>query len=217
MPAAKKNAASNIHAVLGTDEGRVSEVALALARKFAPPDDEFGLEIVSGQADNSDQVTQIVRETIQAIQTLPFFGGGKVVWLQGVNFLGDTVTGRSETTLDAVGTLQEVLEAGVPPDVTLVLSASEVDKRRSFYKKLSALADVQVFDKVDISKDDWQRQIAGNVSQWAKEAGFTFDPEAQEEFILRVGVDTRQLRNELEKLSLYLGDRKRAAISDVGA
>lgn len=215
MPAAKKS--SSIYAVIGTDEGRVSEVALALARKFAPPDDEFGLEIINGQSDNSDHVNLIVRDTIEAIQTLPFFGGDKVVWLQGVNFLGDTVTGRSETTLGAVSVLQDQLEAGLPPGVTLILSVSEIDKRRTFYKKLSSVAKVEVFDKVDINKDSWQRDLGAIVSQWAREIGFAFDGEALDEFVLRVGVDTRQLRNELEKVSLYLGDRRRATVSDVEA
>lgn len=215
MAAAKKP--TSIYAVIGTDEGRVAETALALARKFAPPDDDFGLEVVSGQADNSDHVTQIIRSTIEAIQTLPFFGGDKVVWLQGANFLGDSVTGRSETTLDAVSALQEILEAGLPPGVTFILSASEIDKRRSFYKKLGSIATVEIHDRVDINKDDWQGQVATMVSGWARELGLSFDGEAIDEFVQRVGVDTRQLRNELEKLSLYLGDRRRATLADVEA
>ncbi|MCB1229437.1 MAG: DNA polymerase III subunit delta [Verrucomicrobiae bacterium] len=213
MPAAK----SNIHAVLGNDEGRVKEVAMALARELAPPDDEFGLETVSGQADNSDHASQIIGETLQALQTLPFFGGGKVVWLQGANFFGDSVTGRSQTTLSAVEGLQEMLEAGLPPDVTFILSASEIDKRRSFYKKLSKLAKVQVFDRVDISKDGWETQLIGPVGQWARELGIDFEPDAVERFVLMVGTDTRQLRSELEKLSLYLDGRRRATVDDVRA
>ncbi|MBL9152054.1 MAG: DNA polymerase III subunit delta [Verrucomicrobiales bacterium] len=215
MAAAKKP--TSIYAVIGTDEGRVAETALALARKFAPPDDDFGLEVISGQADNSDHVTQIIRSTIESIQTLPFFGGDKVVWLQGANFLGDSVTGRSETTLDAVSALQEILEAGLPPGVTFILSASEIDKRRSFYKKLGSIATVEIHDRIDINKDDWQGQVATMVSGWARELGLSFDGEAIDEFVQRVGVDTRQLRNELEKLSLYLGDRRRATLADVEA
>lgn len=207
----------NVFAVIGTDEGRVSEVARALANKHAPPDNDFGLEIVSGQADNSDHVVQIVRDAIQAIQQLPFFGGKKVVWLQGANFFGDTVTGRSETTLNAVAGLQELLEQGVPPDVIFILSASEMDKRRTFYKKLSAVAEVEIHDLVDISKDNWQESISHTVAQWSREMGFEFEGDAIEDFVRRAGVDTRQIRNELEKLGLFLGDRKRATTADVNA
>ena len=217
MPAAKSSPLSNIHAILGSDEGRVKEVALALSRKLSPPDDEFGLEVVSGQADNSDHASQIIGSTIEALQTLPFFGGGKVVWLQGANFFGDNITGKSQTTLSAVEGLQAVLEVGLPPDVTFILSATEIDKRRSFYKKLSKLAKVEVFDKVDISKEGWETQLTGPVAKWAREVGVELEHEALDRFILMVGADTRQLRSELEKLSLYLGERTHATVDDVRA
>lgn len=212
MPAASRQ---NVHAILGNDEGRVKEVAMGLATKYAPPDDEFGLEVISGQADNSDHASQIVGQTLQALQTLPFFGGGKVVWLQGANFFGDTVTGRSQTTLSAVEALQKELEVGLPPDVVFILSASEIDKRRSFYKKLSKLAKVEIYDRVDISKDGWENQLVGPVREWAREMGLEFEPDAVRRFVLMVGADTRQLRSELEKLALYLAERKRVTSDDV--
>ena len=128
--------ANNIHAILGTDEGRVKEAALVLSKKLAPADaGDFGLEIISGQADNTDHATQIVGSTVEALQTLPFFGGEKVVWLQGANFFGDSQTGKSQGTLEATDNLMELLERGIPSDVQFILSASEIDKRRSFYKK----------------------------------------------------------------------------------
>lgn len=217
MPASPSKKGTNLFAVLGSDEGRVKEAALALSRKLAPADDEFGLEIVSGQADNSDHASQIVGSTLEALQTLPFFGGEKVVWLQGANFFGDTITGKSQTTLSAVEGLQSLLEAGLPPEVTFILSASEIDKRRSFYKRLSKMAEVQVFDRVDISKDGWETQLTGPVAAWATEVGVEFEHGALERFVLTVGADTRQLRSELEKLSLYLGEARPASVEDIRA
>ena len=95
-------AASNIFAIIGTDEARVKEAALKLVKEQAPSDDDFGLETINGQADNSEHASRIVGQTIEAIQTLPFFGGEKVVWLQSANFFGDSITGKSQTTIDAV-------------------------------------------------------------------------------------------------------------------
>ena len=57
---------SNIYAFFGNDEAQVKEAALRLSQKIAPQDDEFGLEIVSGGADNSDHAVQIVGQTIEA-------------------------------------------------------------------------------------------------------------------------------------------------------
>jgi len=206
---------SNIHAILGNDEGRVKETALRLSKKLSPADaGDFGLEIIAGQADNTEHAVRIVGSTIEALQTLPFFGGEKVVWLQGANFFGDTQTGKSQGTLDATEDLMAILEGGIPTDVQFILSASEIDKRRSFYKKLTKLTKVEVFDKVDISKDGWEKQVVSGVNQRARQMGLSFAPGAAEQFVLNVGADTRQLNSEMEKLSIYVGDRP-ATVEDV--
>ncbi|MEX2578785.1 MAG: DNA polymerase III subunit delta [Verrucomicrobiales bacterium] len=200
-------ASSNIFAFFGTDEAQVKDAALTLSRQIAPADDEFGLEIISGGADNSEHASQIVGRTIEAIQTLPFFGGEKVVWLQDANFFADNQTGRAETTLSAVEALVGLLEPGLPPEVKLILSASEVDKRRSFYKKIKKLATVKTFDKVDVSRPGWEALVMSQVRTKAKALNLAFEGTALERFVLMVGAETRMLDSELEKLSLYVGDR----------
>lgn len=198
---------SQIHAFFGTDEARVKEAAHVLARKLVPQDDEFGLEVIQGGADNSDHARRIVADTVEALQTLPFFGGEKVVWLQSANFFGDNQTGKAESTLAAVDSLVEVLEAGLPGDVKLIISASDVDRRRTFFRKMKKLARVEIFDRVDIRKAGWETEVMAMVSGRAGKLGLEFAGTALERFVLRVGADTRVLVSELEKLSLYVGDR----------
>ena len=95
MPKAKAAATSNLHAVVGSDESEVKRTAAELAAKLTPPDaGDFGLEVIDGCGDNSEQSAARVRSAIEALQTLPFFGG-KLVWLKNANCLGDTVIGRS--------------------------------------------------------------------------------------------------------------------------
>src|SRR6266550_1855554 len=91
MPKAKTaTAAEKIYAVVGSDESEVKRAAAELAEKLTPPSaGDFGLEIIDGCADNADQATARIRSTIEALQTLPFLGGEKLVWLKNVNFLGD--------------------------------------------------------------------------------------------------------------------------------
>jgi len=198
---------SSIFSFFGNDEGQVKEAALLLSRKLAPKDDEFGLEIVNGNSDNSDHASRIIGETIQSIQTLPFFGGDKLVWLQDANFLGDSVTGKAQATLSAVESLVELLEAGLPPGVKLIISASEVDKRRSFYKKISKLGEVKIFDKVDVSRPGWETKVMRWASGKAKEMNLGFSGNALERFVQTVGADTLTLQNEMEKLSLFVGEK----------
>lgn len=205
MPA--KAAPSSIHAILGTDEGLVKEAALELSKKLAPPDNEFGLEIVNGAADNADMAAQVIGRTIEAIQTLPFFGGDKVVWLQGVNFLADTQTGKAESTLAAVEAFADYLEKGIPPDVTLIISAGDVDKRRSFYKRLTKLAKVVVHDRLEMAREGWEAAVMKHTADRARDMNLKFADGALERFIQRVGSDTRLIDSELGKLSIYTGNR----------
>jgi DNA polymerase-3 subunit delta len=213
-PAAKAAAvmSANVWAWLGTDDLRVKSAAAAKVRELTPPDaGEFGVEILEGGADNAEHAARIVRNTIEAIQTLPFFGGQKVVWLKGVNFLADTQTGRAETTLSALEDLSDLLTAGIPPDVQLVISSGEVDKRRSFYLGLKKLARLEVFDLIDTSKTGWEEQVADLIETRANSFGLRFENEALELFTMMAGEDTRQIDNELDKLDLYLGEENRLA------
>jgi len=97
MPKAKTKAeTANIHAVIGSDEAEVKRVAAELAQKLAPKEaGDFGLEMVDGAADNADQAAARIRSAIEGLQTLPFFGNTKLVWLKNVNFLGDDPKARS--------------------------------------------------------------------------------------------------------------------------
>src|SRR5438552_6500822 len=133
MPKAKTKAATaNAYAVLGSDEGEVKLVAAELASTLTPAAaGDFGLETIDGAADNADQAEARVRSTIEALQTLPFFGSAKVVWLKNVNFLGDDQKARSVGVQSALEELSELINGGFGDEVTVLISATEVDKRRT--------------------------------------------------------------------------------------
>lgn len=207
---------NQIFAFFGSDEARVKESAIRLARQLTPPDNpEFGLEVVNGTAETSDHASHIIQDAIGAIQTLPFFGGDKVVWLQGVNFLADTVTGRAAATLEAVEAFGKLLEPGLPSGVFLILSGGEIDKRRAFAKLLAKVGTLEALDLPDPSGKNWQQDLEKLVRERAKLIGFQFEPEALAQFILFTGETTYQLHSEVEKLGLYLAPRKTATVQDV--
>ncbi|MES2707289.1 MAG: DNA polymerase III subunit delta [Verrucomicrobiota bacterium] len=214
----KSTAAGNIWAFVGTDDLAVKEAAATLSRKLMSPEDaEFGMEIIDGAADNSEHAERIIRSTLEALRTFPFFGGEKVVWLRGVNFMADNVTGRSESTQNALASLLAALDAGVPEDVKFILSASEVDKRRSFFLGLKKAARLEVFDLIDTSRSGWEQAAAELVETRARELGLFFDQDAMAVFVMLAGEDSRQIRNELEKLDLFLGEERRVTTEDVRA
>src|SRR5436309_5393110 len=205
MPKPKTKAASaNIYAVLGSDEAEVKRVAAELASNLTPAGaGDFGLEVIDGAADNVDQAGARIRSAIEALQTLPFFGSTKVVWLKNVNFLGDDQKARSAAVQSALEELSELVDGGFGSGVTLLISATDLDKRRSFYKTLLKRAEVQVFDRLDSSRGGWEEEALEIVQQRAKKRKLQFADEALELFVLLTGGDTRQIDNELEKIDTY--------------
>ena len=212
--AARKTA--QIYAVVGSDESAVKAAASELAVELAPADaGDFGVETIDGCADNADQAAARIRSTIEALQTLPFFGGGKLVWLKSANFLGDTKLGGAIAVTEALEELAAVLGGDlVGGEVKFVLSAIEVDKRRSFYKTLAKNAEIQVFDKLDTSRGGWEEAATDLVQSLSKKCGLRFEDEARDLFVLLTGGETRTVENELEKLDLFLGAKGRVITLD---
>src|SRR4029077_4850524 len=131
--APKSTAVTNVHAVVGNDDGAVKEAARARAEKLAPVSlEDLSTEVIDGAVDHADPAAERIYSTIAALQTLPFFGGAKLVWLKSASFLADDVLGRSNAVVEALEALAALLQAGVPADVQFLLSAVAVDKRRSF-------------------------------------------------------------------------------------
>jgi DNA polymerase-3 subunit delta len=218
MPPPKKASApsGNIFAFLGTDEARVKEAALQLVRKLTPADaGDFANDIIEGTADHADHAGRICSNVIQALQTLPFFGGAKVVWLKNASFLGDSVTGRANASVEGFENILSVLESGLGPDVKFVLSATSIDKRRGSWKKLSKLAHIETFDKPDTSRAGWEVAVLAQAEKRVRELGLTFESGALELLVQMAGDDTRQFENELDKIDIYLGDRRRVGLTTV--
>jgi len=198
---------AKIYAVVGSDEAEVKHVATELAGKLTPPGaGDFGLEIIDGTADNADQAAARIRSAIEALQTLPFFGNTKVVWLKNANFLGDDQKARSAAVQSALEELSELLDRGVGSEATFFISATDVDKRRGFYKTLVKRAEMQIFDRLDSGRAGWEEEATEIVQARAKKRKLQFDADALDLFVLLTGGDTRQIDNELEKLDTFLGE-----------
>jgi len=195
----------NLHFVTGSDEAEVRRTAQGLAAKLAPADGgEFGLEIIEAPADTVDCSIEMVEKTLQAILTLPFFGG-KLVWMKGVTFLKDTVQGRSEAVQDALEKLLKILEEGLPESITLLISAPEPDKRRGFYKKLSEMANTTLCDKFEIGFGGTEDDLIDWVIRICRDRGARVEEQAAVILTARVGANTGQLDAELSKLTTAAG------------
>lgn len=199
-----------LHAIIGTDDGKVSEEASKLFQKLKVVEaDDFNNEIIDGNSSNAETAFQICQQTIQALQTIGLFGGAKAVWLKNANFLADDRTGSSARTKDGVLALQEALEEGLPEEVTFILSATAIDKRRTFFKFLKKSASLKTYDVIDISRDGWEDKVAKIVVTEAKNHDLTLTSEALDLFVQRCAENTRQIKSEVQKIDLFLGPAQR--------
>ncbi len=160
--------------------------------------DEFSREIVNGFAANVDEVESAVNRFREAVQTIPMFGGRRVVWLKDVNFLADTVTGKAETTLKRVEDLQELLQSVNPEETAVLITAAPVDRRRSFAKWCERSADFALADGGEDAEG-----LGAVVQAEANSMGIQFGPGAMELLLAKIGSNTRLLIEEVHKLAAH--------------
>ena len=193
----------------GSDEGAAASAAAACYAELTAGEDGWGNEVIDGAAATVDEALAIVERTISGLQMMNMFGGRKVIWLKGATFMGDSPSGaRSEAVQAALENLVAAL-GNLPAETLFVLSASEMDKRRSFFKKLGQIAEMKESSRIDISKPGWESEVASLTLRLAQPLGIRFDNAALDLFVQRVNENSRQISNELAKLDVYLGEERR--------
>jgi len=208
--------AAGIYLIFG-DEYIVSSKGRQMVETLVPSGNQaFGLEVIDGNADSVDSAVKAVNKCLEAIQTVGFMGSSKVVWFRDINFLHDSKTGKSKDVKECVDRLAEIIRKGVPEGQTLVLTSPKVDKRHSLYKACNEAGNVQEFaipDKPYVA----EKQAAQMLSDCFRKAGLKPESGVGEAFLEKVGTDSRQIVNEVEKLAVYLGSRKEVRLADINA
>ncbi len=170
-------------------------------------EDEFGREVIDGYANNVDEVEKAVAQFNQAVGTLPMFGGRKAVWFKSVSFLADSVTGRAEGTLKQVERLKELLSGVDPAAVSVLITASPVDRRRSFPKWCEKSADFQ-WVAGGGAKDN-PRALQELVESECRAFGVRITSDALAMLTAKVNNHTRLMMEEVRKMAAYLGEEGR--------
>ncbi len=158
---------------------------------------DLSREIVNGLANNTGEVETAVNRFRDALKTVPMFGGKRAVWFKDINFLADTVTGRAEDTQRQVQALQELLEEIDPGGAAVVMTASPIDRRRSFMRWLEGHSDFTLVGGGEAS---------GEALAEAKRLGTSFDGGAVELLLTKVGANSRLIIEEVHKLATYVGE-----------
>jgi DNA polymerase-3 subunit delta len=217
MPPAAAKSASPVLLVFGEDEFAVKQRARHVFQQWAEELGGMDHEIIDASVSNSGEALKALARLREALQTLPFFGGGKVIWFQNCSFLADDRTGSSSAVTETLADIAQELKVFSWQGVQLIISAARVDKRKVFFKTLDKIGTVESFAGWSVDDRDWADQAEG----WARKAirarQKEISEEALAELISRVGPNARQLDTEIEKLSLYVGGRKEIGMEDVAA
>jgi DNA polymerase III subunit delta len=203
--------------ICGDDEFAVKQRAKELYQQWG---DELGgmdHEIIEATVSNSGEALATLARLREALQTLPFFGSGKVIWLRDCNFLGDERAASVSAVTETLNELAEELKPFKWAGVRLLISAGKVDKRKTFFKTLDKIGTVENFSGWSVDDRDWaeRAEVAARAAVSARRKEIS--GEALDELVNRVGPNPRQLDNEVEKLCLYAGDRLRLEVADVAA
>jgi DNA polymerase III delta subunit len=199
----------------GNDEYPLTNAAQALVERLVPVSERaFGLEVIDGRAAAADDVMAVLRRCSDGLLTAGFLTGGKLVWLRQATFLADARLGANEGVKAAVTAFTAAVAQGLAAGQNLLVTAPGVDKRSALYRVFSAQHTVQEFS---LSDKQWQaeKQAAECAAGLMDRCGLRADGQVIKALIERVGVDSRTLANEVEKLSLYCGDRRTASLEDV--
>jgi DNA polymerase-3 subunit delta len=216
--AAPKKDAARLFLVYGTDDLSATRKADDIAARLCPPAEQaFGLEILQPEpgGDNADAVCAFLRNVGEALRTPSFLGGTKTVYVRGAPFFDPlTEPGKFTSVKAEVDRLVTLLRQGLPAGVALVLLTDKVNKSTTFYKTFSAAGEVHVFAEPEKDKEAAEDFIP-RVEQMLAERGLDMPRGVLHAFLDRTGYNLRQVENEIEKLALYVGDRRSVAAEDV--
>jgi DNA polymerase-3 subunit delta len=215
MPAPSAQPAKPVMLVWGEDGFSVTQRARQAYDQWAAPGGNTDAEIIDAGASNSGEALKALARLREALLTLPFFGSEKVVWFKDCSFLGDDRTSTAQAVTESTAALAQELQRFNWQGVRLLVSAGTVDKRRTFYKTLEKLGVVESFAALSVDDRNWTATVEAaarrQLKVWQKE----ISDEALALLAACTGPNLQQVQNEVEKLALYVGERREITVEDV--
>jgi DNA polymerase-3 subunit delta len=203
--------------VCGEDEFSVNQRAREIFQKWSKEIGGMDHEIIDAAVNHAGEALKSLAKLRAALQTFPFFGSGKVVWLRNCNFLGEERAATAQVVTETLASLSQELKAFVWDNVRLLISAGKVDKRKSFYKTLEKIGSVETFAGWSAEDKDWSIQAEAWALRALRDLKTGISDEALALLVASVGPNIRMLNSEIEKLSLYVVPRSRIEVDDVNA
>lgn len=217
MPPSPASSSAGPLLVCGEDDFSVKQRARQIFDQWSKELGGMDHETIDAQVSNSGEALRALARVREALQTLPFFGGGKVVWFQNCNFLADDRTSSARDVAESITALADELKKFPWGNVRLLVSAGKVDRRKTFYKTIEKIGSVESFTALSLEDKDWASKAEEIALKALRACKKTISEEALPELVNTIGPNQRQLHNEVEKLALYMGNRTEIEVADVRA
>src|SRR5882672_1646375 len=192
MAAAKSNP---LALVCGDDDFAVKQRAKQIFQQWSAELGGMDHEIIDASVGNSGEALTALGKLREALNTLPFFGGGKAIWLRDCNFLGEERTASAAAVTEMLASISDELKTFQWQNVRLLISAGKVDKRKTFFKTLDKLGTVEIFSAWSADDKDWMDRAEVAARGAFKQRQKEISEEALAEVVNRVGPNARQLES----------------------
>ncbi|MDR1435875.1 MAG: hypothetical protein LBI39_01555 [Puniceicoccales bacterium] len=193
----------DVHLICGNDPSAVERRAEREAGGVRE-----GLEILSGRMLDFGGLRPLAEELDELIRTTPMFSAERRIWLRSVTFMGATVPESHMASFDKICA---ALNGAKNLSVSVLLSACPIDRRLRTYVRLKSCC-TKVTEIADGAAGGAEEIFA----ETASELGLNFDFAGRSLFMGRIGNGAHCIASELEKLSVYLGERRNVCAMDVG-
>ncbi len=214
MCAKQNSGPAQVCLVCGDDDYLVSNKAKQLVDAVIPSEEQLtALEVIDGNASNAAEVVQCVGGIKGALSSGGLFSERKCVWARDLSFVSGGRTSQSAAAKEALTGLVDFLKEGLSPDSYLIVSCGKADKRSAFYKFFKSAG--EIFEFGSGKAYEQEKDAASFVASKSRELGLVMNQDAAQAFLEKVGTSSRLLVSELEKLSIYVGERGKATVEDV--
>src|SRR5215472_161303 len=107
MPPAAATQSAPLVLICGEDDFAVQQRARQLYDEWTRELGGMDHEILDGSVAHSGEALKVLGRLREALQTLPFFGSGKAIWLKNCNFLADDRVGGASAVTEALADLAQ--------------------------------------------------------------------------------------------------------------
>lgn len=188
----KRKKFSPVYLLHGEEDFLADEaIDLIIASSLTPEQRGFNLDIVYGSDADA-------RDIVSHASSFPLMADRRVVVVRDLDKLGN----------------KELLSSYIErpaPSSCLVLQSVKPDLRKKPYVTVKRSGMVIRFDPIR------DYQVGSWIGTRVKEQGWEIDPEAVKMLAAYVGTSLREIQNELDKLYIFLGEKRKIRADDIRA